>query len=197
MRPATKQDFTAITKDAQQKSQNTWDAPFLFRQKHHLVLIYGQQMQGFPEHEEIKYYGIYCGEAFTESQNFTMWNKRAGDASYPVAVRNLFHPDRGPVRGHLFAIKTPFMLDLDDMYANGVHYTRVKVPVVIPFKFQQSNGLLSNWKHKSDREAWMYVGMQPMRELTKEEGAFSLCKKHIPEDTHFLMFNFTHKDLSK
>lgn len=195
MRPTTISDFKDICDDARERSSKTWDAPFLYRKKHQLVLLYGQQRLGFPEHEEIKYNVEYIGQAVTHSQNFVMYNKRQGDASYPVALREMFHPERNAIRGDLFLVKTPFMFDLDDIYANGVHYTRVKVPIVQAFQFEKSDGHITDWKFKSDREAWMYIGTQAMRELVKEEGQFQIATKAIGSAIQTPVFTFTKKDI--
>lgn len=195
MRTTTISDFKDICDEARTQSSKTWDAPFLYRKKNHLVLLYGQQRLGFPEHEEIKFNVQYVGQAVTHSQNFVMYNKRQGDASYPVALRELFSAERGAIRGDLFLVKTPVMFDLDDIYANGVHYTRVKVPVVQPFQFERTDKIISEWKFHTDRQAWMYIGTQAMRELVKEEGQFQTATKAVGSAIKTPVFTFTMKDI--
>lgn len=189
-------DFRRIAKDATERSSLTQDAPYLYRKKHHLVLIYDQKMRSFPEHEEIKYSSIYCGSAWTHSSNFTMWKKRAGSASYPIAMRDMFSPNKGFIRGELFAVKTPFMLELDDIYANGVHYNRVEVPISLPFILE--GAFKSGYKY-TDQKAWMYVGTKFFRDTIKksEEGSYSLCAKVRPEETVKDMFSFRSKDIEE
>ena len=192
-----KPDFDRIYEEGQDKSACTFDTPELFRHKKHLVLIYDQKMEGFPEYEELKYCSKWCGQAYTQSLNYVLHRRNAGSASYPVALRSGFSPERSAIRGDLFAVDPEILMELDDVYGNGLHYMRTKVPIVVPFRFENQAGFKSDWKYVSDLTAWFYSGTDSFRELIRveEPGAWTTCSRLVFSDTHKSMYAFTAQDL--
>jgi len=128
----------------------TPDIWILRRYEFQLLFVYGTQMQGHPQHELINAHGAYAATAYTDDR-FTLWKKRLGRESYPVALEGSEYlsdghkaagykcpgwalPPHTRVQGEIYAIETQQMIALDKHYQNTLEFKRKRVPLLIPYR---------------------------------------------------------------
>ena len=137
---------------AEASGENIYTPDIWVLRRYHfqLLFVYGTQMQGHPQHELINDYGAYAATAYTDGQ-FTLWKKRLGRESYPVALEGSEYlpdghkasgyrcpewalPPHTRVQGEIYAIKTQQLINLDKHYQNTLEFKRKRVPLLIPYR---------------------------------------------------------------
>lgn len=175
--------------------QFTPDALILGNQDYHPFLIYDTMMKEFSDWEEIKDDAMYHGRAETVSENFILYKRKNGKASYPVAVLSPFSEARGAIRGELYSIKTSKIPAIDTVRSNGWGFKRIKLPIRLPFQHIKSDGFITKFFYK-DLTAWVYLGIGDIRKkISRDEtGQFAMCNwvKAKGSTAHY---QFTKQDL--
>lgn len=192
----TQSPLSQFLQEANEETAYTYDAPWLFQKKSHLVFEYGTMKIGMPEYDEIKDDAIHMGQAFTVSPYFRLVKRSNGSASFPIAFNSVFASDRAQIRGELFRIRTPKIITLDELRTNGLHYARVRVPVYMPFKYHRDDGISSGAFNLRTYEAWMYVALPTYRQdLLSKPSLYGVCQKHVMPGSPKPQFVFSKGDL--
>lgn len=163
------------------KSQFTPDIATLSRREFQLIFVYGTQMRGHPEHELVIAHGAYLATAYT-GQRYTLWKKRLGEASFPIALTGVgwsrpdwARPTPSFVQGELYAIPTAQLIELDKHYQNTLEFERKRMLMTIPYRklyrvcspdtqaaidkyFGIESAVVTTQTSVEIVKAWMYIG---------------------------------------
>jgi len=173
----------------------TKDASLLSQYETQPIFIYDRLMEGQDDYSKIKdHIQPRFSWGFT-SQRFCNWQKNLGKLSFPIALDTQTQPldipwadlaretcwfrDAPPARikGAVYNISTKAFFELDKLYRNGLHFTRRKVKILIPYQAKKENGgtdyLVGLW-------CWMYVGNQDHWEKQLDAGMFFKPVKIYP-----------------
>lgn len=163
------------------------DIPFLYARRYHTVFVYDSFKRGFENHVDIER-SIYRGEAETLSNNFVLYERNG----LGYATLSPFKQDRGQIRGELYTVRTETLIDLDTVVSNTVHYNRIRVNVLLPFRRIKDGGIAMDSKYqRRPFEAWMYIASPDATQLLKKEpGIFKKCEKIIPTDHNRGLYTF-------
>jgi gamma-glutamylcyclotransferase (GGCT)/AIG2-like uncharacterized protein YtfP len=117
----------------------TPDLWVLQRYDFQLIFVYGTQMSGHPQHELVMEHGAYAAAAYT-AQQYTLWKKRLGRSSFPIALQgsgwrtpDWRTPPLARVQGELYAIEAKQLLELDKHFQNTLEFDRKRIPLLIPY----------------------------------------------------------------
>jgi AIG2-like family. len=161
------------------KAEHTPDLVKLEQRTQHLVFVYDQFQR--------KHYANKCLDnskfeciGFTLNL-FQLWRKNLGKVSYPIALRggdpdvpDFYGIQKLRIRGELWNVSTPELIELDNIKANGLHYVREKVRLLIPYRrmvYRRGN-LTAIETHTTAVRAWMYVGL-PAFWVNQLDGGFA------------------------
>jgi gamma-glutamylcyclotransferase (GGCT)/AIG2-like uncharacterized protein YtfP len=132
-------------------SSFTPDAPVLYKQSEHYVLVYGTLKKNKINHRLLNNEATakFVADCFTANDHFIMKETRGGiPAVFHVYQDGVSSKEGKQIKCELYLVRTDLLKQLDIFEQNGVVYRRIKVGACIP------NG---------DQEiiigAWMYVGM--------------------------------------
>jgi gamma-glutamylcyclotransferase (GGCT)/AIG2-like uncharacterized protein YtfP len=138
----------------------TPDANKLFRKDKQLVLLFDNIKIGHKFHRLIES-GEYYGRAFTKKEDYVMWIKFLGSETFPIALPKEDDYWKGAIKGELYLIDTYHLLSLDDVIGNVVQYTRVKVPIVLPYRnLIKGKVTTTSELMLKELEAWVYIGIE-------------------------------------
>lgn len=136
------------------------DAWKLNRYDHQLVFVYGRTMDKHPD-SSVMGNEFHVSDAFTTKRDFTMWRKRLGAESFPIALKEQFYgAPLGRIKGELWAMRPSELYKLDTYYENGVYFLREKVWIVIPYAvtWRGEDGETNFMQRQQVARAWMYIG---------------------------------------
>jgi gamma-glutamylcyclotransferase (GGCT)/AIG2-like uncharacterized protein YtfP len=156
-----------LTKWVEENKPNgfTWDAARLEQFARQPLFVYNHMKRHMRGWHFIKDFSQFRGRAFTKGQNWTMWKKRLGPGTFPIALRTPFEMvPEGRIAGELYLTDTERYFDLDEIMANGVEFRRKQVDVLVPCCHIER---IVNKDHNYEEvrtekivviPAWMYVG---------------------------------------
>jgi hypothetical protein len=181
------------------------DLPFLQQWDKQLIFAYGEEMFGHRRHDAFGLEPINNNDqvysAYTELP-FTLWNKKLGDHSYPVALPHAFkntypYAPLSSIRGELYSVSRPYtdsLVCLDNLRLNGVIFRRVRVSLSVPYRryrwTKRQGSLPPEQSHKRIR-AWMYIGISEYWDEQINDYLFSPVKRiecknpRVPDHYHF------------
>lgn len=149
---------------------------------HHLMFVYDETQRKHHRHELLNNSEFKC-VAFTMNV-FQLWKKNLGSVSYPIPLREMPWDDtkvpdyqntpKIRIKGELWRIPTENILILDKHKANGLHFVREKVRLLIPYrKLSYIHGdIVETQTHTVSVRAWMYVGV-PFHWVNQLDGGYN------------------------
>lgn len=136
------------------------------------LFVYDDLQSGHRNHDWIKGNTVSVGGAITRKM-YSLWKLKRGpgteafalDHSYrnfmtmPGSVNDIPY---APIMGELYRIPSSRIVDLDNYRQNGVIYTRVRIPIAVPFHKAVDHKLHGEMISKKERvvglEAYCYLG---------------------------------------
>lgn len=155
-----------------EENQHTPDIWKLEQYELQLLFEFGPMMSFHDKHELLGEDKIFCAAAFTKD-SFSHWKKKLGAESYTVALQrktstkfnpltNTFGDAPVPIRGQIYALRAPMIIELDKYHLNTLHFERRRVDLIIPYQNQYRtlrDGKFYSQTLYHEVKAWMYVGV--------------------------------------
>lgn len=153
----------------------------LEQKKAHLVFIHDDMMQLQPNHHLIQggLSGFYPFQYGYTTKKFSFVQKELGTKSFPIALdlRDLaqelpmYIADSHRIRGEVYAVRAPTLIELDNHRRNGVEFVRKQVNVNIGYRKVYRSHWFNAYGNKKyeynlGREemttvtCWMYLGRE-------------------------------------
>lgn len=150
--------------------RHTPDLYLIEDQARHLVFIYGEMMANRYFSCFLADHGEKRTEGFTVDKSFSLWSKRNGDLSYPIALRGVEdfrainnNTNTARIKGEVWSITPQGMFALDNEFQNGVLFERARVRLTVPFQVSCFDNTGKRHYGTTDKRhslvrAWMYTG---------------------------------------
>ncbi|MDE1830346.1 MAG: hypothetical protein KGI25_08485 [Thaumarchaeota archaeon] len=177
-------DFDWVRENIPSRSQVEYTPDFMWLERHEwcLIFFYDEMMSNRRLYEKfIKEDSLNLGKAFTNSCDWSLWKKKLGTETFPIALEgadrvysgpgissvklNRMDPSKvtqgilGRIKGEVHAIRPHiFWKELDKHYLNGVDFTRQRVSVLIPYHIRQGSQTIDHNEFIQELRVWMYVG---------------------------------------
>ena len=113
-----------------QEVEYTPDFMWLERHRWCLLFLYDESS---PKNMCINPEVLYRGKAFTEVSEWTLWKKKLGTATFPIALRNAGISHNRRIKGNIFAVRPSlFWNGLDSLFENTIEFSRERVKILRP-----------------------------------------------------------------
>lgn len=129
----------------------TPDAPVLYKQAEHYLLVYGTLKRNKMNHRLLnnEATAVFVADCFTANDHFVMRETKGG---IPVVFSTFQEETKGAlgkqIKCELYLVRTKLLKALDIFEQNGVVYRRVKIAAAIP---QEDKDIIV--------PAWTYIGL--------------------------------------
>lgn len=149
----------------------TPDRLWLERHEWRLLFVYCEMMHSRRLYDLIREDSINLGKAFTATEDWTMFKKKLGEETFPIAFQSKIGKQRR-IKGEIHAVRPHLFWNLlDKRFLNGAEFKRERVKLWVPYHVQH-NGVSINAYNEfiQPLTAFMYAGITEYWEPQIDDG---------------------------
>ena len=141
-------DWARYSQEASKKALFTPDLAELQQKETINIFLYNEMQTGQPNHGKLGPTAIYRGCGYTASSAYSMWTKRLGNETFPMALKieddhvlgqTSLIGDPGQIMGEVYTIRPFEIIPLDEYMLNCVYFERTPTQILVPFKTDPKN----------------------------------------------------------
>lgn len=181
-----KHDFKWLRNVLPLQNQFDYTPDRIWLERHPFVwlFVYDEMLRDRSLYHLIQEESVYGGVAFTSS-DWTMWKKKLGEETFPIALNGSSVGRRGRIKGEIHLVRPHvFWSLLDKRFLNGVEFRRERVKVLVPYHIQSQGVTIDHNEFVKELRVHMYVGISEYWNNQIDGGfMFSQVKQFKPNVT--------------